>query len=535
MLGDPNPFIYSHPVSPEEIIDRDEETEQLLKAAVGGHYVRLYAPRKFGKTSLLRRVLRDGEHQEGLIPILVDLYGVLSFADVAVRIERAYAKQLKGKLRGRIEELLQSTGLGLSLGALGVSAKLQIDPKVDPLPALHALLDLPLRLEEGGGFRALIVLDEFQDITKVKEMDALLRSHIQYQGEVASYIFSGSEPAMMKGLFEEKERPLYGQAVPFRLSRLADQDVAAHIVALFKETGRSVGEALNPLVDSAKGHPQRTMLLAHRLWEEVPAGGAATHADWRAAHEKASTELAPEFDAHWRRLETNQQKALRAVIAGGGSPYRTRTLERLQLSKGTARDAIRSLIGSAEVELEAGRHVIVDPLFAEWISALHEEGATLNRGGRTIRDAVRALRDEIGEEIVEAAGKRENPPSLAEVEDVMRSVVAATREFLEHAGYDRWQALRPQIVDAGGVALRMLQAEDEFDDDAVLRRHLRRSAQRVEHVAPPWELWLLTVSFYAGRLETSNDREGDLGAMCGLMIQALFAIGNFDWADLAEA
>ena len=204
-----------------------------------------------------------------MIPILVDLYGVLSIADVAIRFERAYSRQLKGKVRARVEEFLQSTGLGLSLGALGISARLQLDPRTDPLPALHALLDLPLRLEEGGGFRALIVLDEFQDITKVKQMDAILRSHIQFQGEVASFVFAGSEPGLMRGLFEDRERPLYGQAVPMRLARLADPDIAAYIIARFRETGRSVGDALNPLLGSGQGHPQRAMLLAHRLWEEV--------------------------------------------------------------------------------------------------------------------------------------------------------------------------------------------------------------------------------------------------------------------------
>src|SRR3954471_22118314 len=222
MIADTNPFVYSHPVAPNELIDRDDETRRLLTAAVGGHFVRLYAPRKYGKTSLLRRVLRDAEQQEGMVPILVDLYGVLSIADVTVRVERSYARQLKGKLRSRIEEFLQSTGLGLSLGALGISARLQLDPRSDPLPALHALLDLPFRLEEGGGFRALIVLDEFQDITKVKEMDALLRSHIQFPGGGGLFVFAGSEPALMRELFEQKERPLYGQAVPMRLERLAD-------------------------------------------------------------------------------------------------------------------------------------------------------------------------------------------------------------------------------------------------------------------------------------------------------------------------
>ena len=271
VLIDGNPFVYSRPVAPEDVIDRDEETEQLLRLAIGGHYVRLYAPRKFGKTSLLGRVLRDGE-REGPVPVLVDLYGVLSIADVTVRIERAYAAQLKGSLRSRIDAFLKSTGLGLSLGAFGVSATLHSQPRTDPLPALHALLDLPLRLEAGGGYRALVVFDEFQDIGKVQSLDAILRSHVQYQGEVASYVFSGSEPGMMRTLFERKDRPLYGSAVPMRLERLRDADIAPYVLERFGQTGRDAGDAIGPLLRAAEGHPQRAIHLAHRLWAEVADG-----------------------------------------------------------------------------------------------------------------------------------------------------------------------------------------------------------------------------------------------------------------------
>ena len=243
VITDVNPFIYSHPLSPEDVIDRDAETEELLRNVVGGHYVRLFAPRKYGKTSLLKRALRDGDEREGLIPVLVDLYRVSSIADVTVRFERAYSKHLKGAVRSKVEEFLQRTGIGLSLGAYGISAKLQIDARFDPLPALHALLDLPLRLEESGGYRAFVALDEFQDVDKVDGLDGLIRSHIQYQGEVASYVFAGSEPGLMKQLFENKDRPLYGSAVPMRLQRLADEDIAAYVAQRFTDTGRSVLDA----------------------------------------------------------------------------------------------------------------------------------------------------------------------------------------------------------------------------------------------------------------------------------------------------
>ena len=332
-ITDVNPFVYSRPIPPDEVIDRDDETAALLQAVVGGHYVRLYAPRKYGKTSLLRRVLREAERSEGMTTVLVDLYGVLSLADVAVRIERAYAAQLKGGLRARIDEFLQRTGLGLSLSALGIGVRLQIDPRTDPLPALHALLDLPLKLEQEGGYRALVVFDEFQDITKLPGIDAIVRSHIQHQGEVASYVFAGSEQGLMKQLFEEKERPLYGQAVPVRLGRLPSSDIAAYIVDRFKQTGRSAGEAVNPLVQTAAGHPQRAMLLAYRLWDVVEPKATAMLADWENALSTTMVELRPEFEAHWQRFTQVEQKSLRAIVEGQGATLRTHVLARLDADK----------------------------------------------------------------------------------------------------------------------------------------------------------------------------------------------------------
>jgi hypothetical protein len=373
MQTDLNPFVYSRPVAPDDVIDRDAEIRELLGYAAGGHYVRLYAPRKYGKTSLLQRALRDAQREEGLVPVLVDLYGVLSLADVTVRIERAYAQQLKGPLRSRIDALLQRTGLGLSLSAVGIGVRLQLEPKSDPLPALHALLDLPLRLAETGERRALVVFDEFQDVTKVGGMDALLRSHIQLQGEVASYVFAGSEPGLMRQLFDETARPLYGQAVPMRLGRLTDADIAGYVTDRFRGTDRGVGEGLIPLLQAAHGHPQRAMLLAHRLWEEVPRGADATGDHWNAAFERALVELTPELEARWQRLTVTEQRTVRALIEGRGSPYRTHVLARLGLSKSSAQEALHNLAARAEVETIDDTLVLVDPLFAIWIQRLGGE------------------------------------------------------------------------------------------------------------------------------------------------------------------
>lgn len=370
MITDVNPFVYSRPIKPDDILDRDDETHELLKKVVGGHYVRLYAPRKYGKTSLLTRALRDGAQEEGLIPVLVDLYRVVSIADVTIRFERAYAKHLKGALRAKVEDFLQRTGLGLSLGAFGISARIRIDPKADPLAALHTLLDLPLRLDESGGYRAFIALDEFQDADKIPDLDGLIRSHIQHHGEVASYVFAGSEPGLMKQLFENKERPLYGSAVPMRLGRLQDADIAEYVADRFSQTNRSVGDALNPLLETAQGHPQRAIMLAHHLWEGVDEHGTATLDDWSRAHESVLAQLNAEFDAQWRRMPSNDQKAMRSVIGGGGSAFRQAVLNRLDLDKSTAQGAVRRLADSADIEPVGRQFRVVDPLFEQWVARI---------------------------------------------------------------------------------------------------------------------------------------------------------------------
>lgn len=368
---DPNPFVYSHPLAPEDVIDRDGEARELLANAAGGHFVRLYAPRKYGKTSLLRRTLRDGEAEQGLIPVMVDLYRVGSIADVAIRLERAYSRQLKGPIRRRVEQFLQRTGIGLSLGAYGISAQIQMQPQLDPLPAVHALLDLPMRLEEGGAHRALVVFDEFQDIDRIPGFDGLLRSHIQHHGEVASYVFAGSEPGLMRHLFETRQRPLYGSAVPMRLDRLENADLGEYIDDRFGQSGRSVGEALQPLLLAAAGHPQRAMMLAHRLWQQVARRAVADLGSWELAHAATLRELEPEFDAQWRGYDGSQQKTLRAIVAGDGRPYSGEVLRRLALTKSMVSRALPRLLATADIEQTDSGYRLVDPLLAEWIARLN--------------------------------------------------------------------------------------------------------------------------------------------------------------------
>lgn len=361
-----SPFIYDGPLPPDHVVGRETEVELICDRARAGRFLCLYAPRRFGKTSLLGRVAAQLWETERLPVILVDLYSVVSLADLVVRMEQAYRNHAHGGFRTAVERLMAGSELGLSLAGGGISVSLARQPALDPLPALHSLLDLPVRVagrHESG--HVLVVLDEFQSIGVIEGAEGILRSHIQHQREHASYVFAGSEQGLLQAVFADRARPLYGQAEQLRLGRLPAEALAAAIEDGFAASGRSAGGMIAELLATAEGHPQRAMFLAHHLWEATAPRGTADEDSWSTALAAAMSHAAPEFDMLWARLSANQQRVLRA-LRRLGSPFRTDAVRLLELPRGSAQKTLRSLIAASVLEQDDESVRFVDPLLARW-------------------------------------------------------------------------------------------------------------------------------------------------------------------------
>jgi hypothetical protein len=232
---------------------------------------------------------------------------------------------------------------------------------------LHELLDLPKALWERDATPTLVVLDEFQDLLVARrDLDGLLRSHIQYHGDAAAYVYAGSEPSMMRELFDTRERPLFGQADPLHLGPLPVTDALDELAARFEGEGLTGGPALAELVTLAAGHPQRTMLLAYLLAERLQDGAEPTPATAAEVVEQALERTAPAHQALWGQLGRSERVALAAAADGIGPSSRS-----LAAEHGVARRTLATAAGrlTDQGHLErAGRGVrVVDPLLAEWL------------------------------------------------------------------------------------------------------------------------------------------------------------------------
>ncbi len=172
---------------------------------------------------------------------------------------------------------------------------------------------------------------------------------------------------------------------------------------------------LEPLVVTAAGHPQRTMLLAHLLHRELErreSGGTSLRgADGEllgalqptaeageptaeagagglpeglalaeALVDVALTQTAEAHHANWDQLSSGK-KAILAALADGIRPTGSRATERSGLTRAALQSALRELAREGQHvsrilsgPAPAGHWRFVDPLFSRWVSRRGQRG-----------------------------------------------------------------------------------------------------------------------------------------------------------------
>ncbi len=369
MIG-ATPFPHGGPIEPSQLINRSEELKRLAEVCAGGIDVRLTAPRRYGKSSLLLRLLHDLDGT-GLTGVYVDLYAVLTMADLADRVERAYRSALRGPLRNWLDSVLGTLRPTGRIGAGPVGMEIGGGVGEPGQGGLLERLALPHRIADRTGRTVVVVMDEFQAVLAAgREVDGVIRSEIQRHGEAVSYVFAGSHPGMMRELFADRARPFYGQAQPMELGPLPADEAGEEIARRFQASDRDLGAALGPLLDLARGHPQRLMQMSAHVWAATPEGATADEETWQEALNSIDEDTDDEFQARWEALGDSERRALSAVAAG--LPPTGKLATRTQgAGASSMQHGLKTLEEGGEIRRELDRRarwIVVDPLLSRWVS-----------------------------------------------------------------------------------------------------------------------------------------------------------------------
>ena len=388
----PNPFRYGALALDEAFTDRADELRELKSDIRNGQDVVVFAPRRYGKSSLVLRATRDLA-RTGVLVAHVDLMTTPTKEKLAEKLaDEIHARIASRVYRARDAALSVFRGLRITptitLDPNDASVSFGFEPGRAPADVdatVERLLTLPGELGAERGRTVALVLDEFQEVVDIDpELPKLMRAVFQAQPEVA-HVYLGSKRHLMRAIFNDENEPFWRSAKQFELGVIAPSLFAPFLAERFLSTGKVIDDAaVAAVLDLTAGHPYATQELAYFTWEVTPRGQTATphHIEEGLAGVLRSEHA--HFSLVWEDASAPQRLLLAALAVEPGRPYTEEYRRRHRLPPAT--NVQRGLTGLVRRELVAkrgdGAYEIVEPFLAEWVTRTLDGARPQGRGSR---------------------------------------------------------------------------------------------------------------------------------------------------------
>ena len=376
---DRNPFSFGDLALDEGFTDRRAELSQLKADMLNGQNVVLFAPRRFGKTSLVYRAVQELTTDDGLLVAQVDLMRTTTKEQFASKLAQSVYDQIATPLfrvRERASEIFRGLRIAPVMtidpmdGSIGVSFRAG-QPRADVDATIEGLLELPAVLAADRGRRAAVVFDEFQEVIELDpHLPALMRAVFQLQPDV-SHVYLGSKRAMMHRLFNDANEPFWRSARQMELGPIPPDEFGAFIRARFDETMRGLDAAVvEEVMSTTAGHPYATQELCYALWEVTPRGESATLKQLASALAHVLRSENAHFTLLWERASRFQRAVLQALaVEETESMTSAAYRERHGLpSSSSVQKALDVLVADEVVRKRGpGSYAIAEPFLREWL------------------------------------------------------------------------------------------------------------------------------------------------------------------------
>lgn len=366
------PFIFGVATSGDNFTDREKEAARLLSNFTHGVNTILISPRRWGKTSLVKKVCNIAQSSQLKI-VYLDIFSCRTENEFYTAFVSSVLKQTSSKF----EDLMEHAKSFLSR----ISPKFTIGP--DPMrdfsislelneknKDVDEILQLPEKIAQKKGYRIVICIDEFQQIAEFKDSKSFqkrLRSVWQLQQSV-SYCLFGSKKHLMNELFEKRSLPFYKFGDVIYLPKISTDDWTTYICERFEYTGKSISKDLAEkiclVVDNHSSYVQQ---LAWLIW--IQTQEMATEENFADAYQDLIDQNSPLFEKQTENLSSYQMSFLRALVDGVKSEFSTQEiLEKYQLGSSANVSVIRrALIKKELIEVENKQIYLADPILKLWL------------------------------------------------------------------------------------------------------------------------------------------------------------------------
>ena len=367
------PFVFGIAASGENFTDRENETMRLLKNFKYGVNTILISPRRWGKTSLVKKAISLANEDEKLKVVYLDIFSCRN----AEEFYNAFASAIIRQTSTRWEEIVENVKSFLSK----ISPRVSFGP--DPLTdfsvsldftdgdrSIEEILNLPERIAREKDIRIVVCIDEFQQIGEFDNsltFQKRLRAVWQLQ-ESTSYCLFGSKRHLMNEIFESRSHPFYKFGDAMYLTKIPTEYWEKYITGRFKATGKAISASLaRKICETVDNHSSYVQQLSWLTW--IHTDETATEESFQEALNDLIAQNSALFINQTENLSAYQLNFLKALAQGVNTGLSSKeVMDQYQLGSSANVAIVKKSLSQKElIDTEGRKTFLADPVMGIWL------------------------------------------------------------------------------------------------------------------------------------------------------------------------
>ena len=215
-------------------------------------------------------------------------------------------------------------------------------------------------------------MDEFQEIGTMgggRGIEGAIR-HVAQETKNLSFVFCGSNPHLLRTMFEDERRPLYKLCRKLVLDRISEDHYKKHLNKAAKGiwTGELSDKAFEKIMELSERHPYYVNYLCDELCSEsniLPSIKSIENA-WNMVIEEERSDLIKDFFS----LAENQRKIMIHIANyGGGRLHSVGATKKMDMPNSSISRALSTLIEKDYIEKSGGEYRLIAPVYKQLLNA----------------------------------------------------------------------------------------------------------------------------------------------------------------------
>ncbi len=267
-------FVFYKLVDKENICNLNDEKKILLEKIDKNARLVIYAPRNYGKTSLLKNVIIPEfrqKHKKSFV-FFADLLQVKDMDSLADRLKTSFEHSFASSfpvsnfienVKKHIKRLRPEISVDPITSLPGLSIKISAESKQQSIAFIFKLIN-----DIAVDIPTLVVIDEFQDIVNVDEAQAMFRNALE-ESTTTPILLMGSKRHILGDIFSKPEAPLAFWGDDLEFKPICYEEYHRYIQERFDKNKLTIGlEEATFIQNNLNRNPESINILCHQLVED---------------------------------------------------------------------------------------------------------------------------------------------------------------------------------------------------------------------------------------------------------------------------